>query len=77
MEQSDQERTYFTVTDESGKGHPAMEYLAGTIGEEPSFQVLPLRRFVKLIGSGEPLESLGEGRFVGSRSRQKYSAAAD
>ncbi|MEJ8840048.1 hypothetical protein [Ramlibacter sp. AN1133] len=74
MERSNRERTYFTVTDEAGQGHPAMEYLAGTLDEEPAFQVLPLKRFVKLIGSGEALESIGEGRFVGSRSRRKYSA---
>jgi hypothetical protein len=74
MEQANRERTYFTVTDESGKGHPAMEYLAGTLDEEPTFQVVPLKRFVKLIGSGEALEAIGEGRFVGSRSRRVYSA---
>lgn len=76
MEQLDRTRTYFTVTDESGKGHPAVEYLAGTLDEVPVFQVMPLKRFVKLIGSGEHLEPLGEGRFLGTRSRRTYSLRA-
>ena len=68
-------RTYFTVTDEDGKGHPAVEYLAATLEDDkPAFQPMPLKRFVKLIGSGEHLESLGDGRFIGSHSRRTYSA---
>jgi hypothetical protein len=43
------------------------------LDEQPVFQVMPLKRFVKLIGSGEPLESIGDGRFVGARTRQTYS----
>lgn len=74
MEHLERERTYFTLVDESGKGHPAMEYVAGTLDEEPTFQIVPLKRFVKLIGSGEPLEAAGEGQFVGARSRRKFSA---
>lgn len=72
MDQSDCRRTYFTVLDEDGVGHPAMEYLAATLDEQPVFQVLPLKRFVKLIGSGEHLEAAGDGRFVSSRSRRTY-----
>jgi len=67
-------RTYFTVTDEDGNGHPAVEYLAATLDGERVFQNMPLKRFVKLIGSGEHLESLGNGRFIGSYSRRTYSA---
>jgi len=67
-------RTYFTVTDDEGNGHPAMEYLAVSSDSEPVFEVTPLKRFVKLIGSGEHLKSLGDGRFVGSYSRRTYCA---
>jgi hypothetical protein len=67
-------RTYFTVTDDEGNGHPAVEYLAAMLDDESVFQVMPLKRFVKLIGSGEPLESLGDGRFIGTYSRRTYSA---
>jgi hypothetical protein len=35
---------------------------------------MPLKRFVKLIGSGERLEALGNGRFVGASSGRTYSA---
>jgi hypothetical protein len=73
VDERNRDRTYFLVTDESGKGYPAMEYLAATLDEQPVFQVMPLKRFVKLIGSGEPLESIGDGRFVGARTRQTYS----
>ena len=72
MDEPKRDRSYFAVTDESGRRHPAMEYLAGTLDDQPVFQVMPLKRFVKLIGSGEPLESIGDGRFVGSRTRQTY-----
>lgn len=72
MDPLDQPRTYFTVTDEFGNGHPAMEYLAGSLDGQPVFQVIPLKRFVKLIGSGEVLERVGEGQFVGARSRRTY-----
>ena len=74
MDDSNCQRTYFTVTDDSGKGHPAVEYLAATLDGGPVFQVMPLKRFVKLIGSGEHLEALGDGRFIGLRSRRTFSA---
>ena len=74
MDATTSQRTYFTVTDEHGNGHPAVEYLAATLDGEPAFQGLPLKRFVKLIGTGEHLESLGDGRFVGARSRRTFLA---
>jgi hypothetical protein len=74
VQEPDRQRIYFTLTDESGRGHPAMEYLAGTLEEEPVFQVIPMKRFVKLIGSGESLEALGDGRFIGSRTGRAFSA---
>ena len=77
MDDLDRPRTYFTVTDEFGMGHPAMEYFAGTLdGGQPVFEVIPLKRFVKLIGSGEHLEGLGNGRFLGLTSRRTYSVRA-
>ena len=73
MEEPAGNRTYFALKDESGKAHPAMAYLAGTLDEEPVFQVVPLKRFVKLIGSGEHLEALEDGRFLGLRTGRIYS----
>ena len=74
MDEGTCQRTYFTVTDDDGNGHPAMEYLAASLDDAPVFEVMPLKRFVKLIGSGEHLKSLGDGRFIGSRSRRTFSA---
>ena len=74
MEDRKFDRTYFIVTDDDGRGHPAVEYLAATLDGAPVFQILPLKRFFKLIGSGEHLEALGDGRFIGSNSRRTYSA---
>lgn len=68
-----QSRRYFTVLDESGRPAPAMEYWAATPDQDvPLYQVLPLRRYVKLIGSGEYLEETAEGVFVGSRSQRTF-----
>jgi hypothetical protein len=74
VDEPERPRTYFTVTDESGKRHPAVEYLAGSLDEQPVFQVIPLKRFLKLIGSGEHLQALGDGRFIGTHSRRIYCA---
>ena len=74
MEEPIRNRTYFTLLDQHGKGHPAMEYVAATLDGQHVFQVMPLKRFVKLIGSGERLEPLGEGRYIDVRSGRTYSA---
>lgn len=50
-------RTYFTLVDESGAASPAMEYWA----VPPDGAAGMLRKFVKLIGSGETLEALAIG----------------
>jgi hypothetical protein len=39
------------------------------------FEVVPLKRFVKLIGCGEHLEALEDGRFLGLRTGRIYSVA--
>jgi hypothetical protein len=66
-------RLYFTVVDESGKELPAVEYWAGSPDEdEPAFQVIPLRRFVKLLGIGESLEEIGDGVFSGIWSGRRF-----
>ena len=65
----------FVVENRPGGGTlPAMEYVAGTLEEQPVVQVIPMKRFVKLIGSGESLEALGDGRFIGSRTGRAFSA---
>lgn len=66
-------RRYFTVLDEDGRAAPAVEYWAAVVDEDqPVYQVLPLRRFIKLIGSGEQLEEAHEGVFVASFSRRIF-----
>lgn len=57
-------RTYFTVVDEAGQAAPAVEYWAAHFDEAvENHEVLPLRRFVKLLGSGESLLEVGQGIF--------------
>jgi hypothetical protein len=59
-------RIYFTVLDEKGRAVPAVEYWAAHMDEaQEVHEVLPLRRFVKLIGPDEPLKENGEGVFEG------------
>ena len=73
MTDATESRRYFTVLDESGRPAPAMEYWAATPDQdEPVYEVVALRRFVKLIGSGERLEETTEGVFVGNRSRRTF-----
>lgn len=73
MEELTRNRTYFTLLDEDGIGHPAVEYVAATLDVQPAPEIMPLRRFVKLIGSGEHLEPLDNGRYIGSHSGRAYS----
>lgn len=66
-------RRYFLVRDPSGGVFPAVEYWAATLNEEQiSFEVVPLRRYIKLLGSGERLEEVIGGAFVGSRSGRMF-----
>ncbi|TFY98503.1 hypothetical protein [Ramlibacter rhizophilus] len=77
MDASGGERRYFTVRDAAGKDMPAVEYWAGYFEhEQVAHQVVPLRRFVKLLWSGEPLLEQGEGRFVGRVSGRVFMASA-
>jgi hypothetical protein len=76
LDQTDCRRSYFTVVDEEGIAHPAMEYVAATLDEQPVFHVLPLKRFVKLIATGENLAALGDGRFIGARSGRVFKGGA-
>ena len=63
---TDLPRVYFTVTDDTGRTAPAVEYWAEHFDEAvEETKVLPLCRFVKLIGSGECLKAAGNGTFVG------------
>lgn len=68
-----QTRLYFTVLDAWGKAMPAVEYWAASSQDEhPPFQVVPLRRFVKLLGAGESLQEAGKGVFTGISSGRRY-----
>jgi hypothetical protein len=67
-------RVYFTVLDEAGKAYPAVEYWAGLIDEAtPVYQVVPLRRFIKLIGPDEPLSETSHGVFRGVTTGMTYT----
>jgi hypothetical protein len=69
-------RLYFSVLDASGKTLPAVEYWAGSPqGDHPPFQVVPLRRFVKLLGAGESLQEVGSGVFTGVSSGRRFVRA--
>lgn len=66
-------RIYFNVVDEDGNVHPAVEYWAATLdGEELSFQILPISRFVRLLGSKEALIDLDGTRFRGCQTGRVY-----
>jgi len=62
-------RIYFNVVDEEGHVHPAVEYWAATFddGELP-FGILPVARFVRLLGSNEALTQLDAAKFKGCRT---------
>lgn len=67
-------RIYFNVVDEDGKVHPAVEYWAATLDdEELSFQILPISKFVRLLGSKEALIELDGTRFRGCRTERVYA----
>ncbi|WP_156385370.1 hypothetical protein [Ramlibacter sp. Leaf400] len=61
------------MVDASGNELPAVEYWAGSPEEDqPSFQVVPLRRFVKLLGIGESLREIRTGVFEGLSSGRRF-----
>lgn len=64
-------RRYFTVVDPVGTPAPAMEYWAA-IPKESERIDMPVRRFIKLIGSGECLLETGNGVFMGSQSQRTF-----
>jgi hypothetical protein len=71
-----QARLYFTVLDASGKAMPAVEYWAASPqDEQPAFQGLPLRKYVKLLGAGESLQEAGNGVFTGVSSGRRFVRA--
>lgn len=68
-----QARLYFLVVDEAGHELPAVEYWAGSLDEDQAhYQVVPLRRFVKLLGVGELLEEIGNDAFNGRGSGRRF-----
>ena len=66
-------RRYFTVLDEAGHHAPAMEYWATTPDDcDPVQGIGRLRKFVKLIGSGECLDTAGDGVFIARWSQRTF-----
>lgn len=66
-------RLCFNVADHEGTRYPAVEYWAAAFDEDqPAFQVVPLARFIKLLGSNEPLMDQGNGTYRGLRSGRRY-----
>lgn len=64
---------YFTVVDSIGWPSHAMEYWAATPSEgKAAPESSQLRRFIKLIGSGENLSETGDGMLKGIQSRQTF-----
>lgn len=67
------ERRYFTVIDEEGRVAPAVEYWAAMLTDDwHLYEGMTLRRFVKLIGSGEALKETDAGVFVGTETHRTY-----
>lgn len=65
---------YFTVVDAIGWPSPAMEYWAAVPDEEqPTTNApMPMRRFIRLIGSGEGLIETGKGVFLGRETQRSF-----
>jgi hypothetical protein len=66
-------RIYFNVIDEAGHVHPAVEYWAATFddGKVP-FQIIPVSRFLRILGSNEALTQLDAARFKGCRTGRVF-----
>jgi hypothetical protein len=63
---------YFTVLDESGRAEPVVEFWAGGIDyEQLVYEVAPLRKFVKVLGTGEYLKEEDDGVFLESRTGRR------
>lgn len=67
------ERTrYFTVVDEAGRAEPVVEFWAGSVDyDQLVYQGSPLRRFLKVLGTGEYLSEESEGVFVETGSGRR------
>jgi hypothetical protein len=69
-------RRYFSVVDEHGNRLPAVEYWAGSPDEDqPDYEIVPLRRFVKLLGAGESLREIGAGIFTAIGCGRRFVCA--
>ena len=69
-------RRYFIVYDSAGTCVPAVEYWAASLDEmRLAYHVVPLRRYVKLLGSGEYLEDRGGGVRVSTRSARAFTVS--
>lgn len=76
MAQSSPDRRYFTVTDEGGREWPVVEYWAASVDDDATvFQVVPLRRFVKVLGTGAYLQGGLDGAFIEVGSGRRFRLA--
>lgn len=66
-------RVYFTVVDAAGLPAAAMEYWAASPEEDmPTYEVLPIRRFIKLTGLGESLVEISDGVYQARPSQRIF-----
>ncbi|MBL0421984.1 hypothetical protein JI739_16660 [Ramlibacter sp. AW1] len=74
MDGSSQSRRYFTVIDDQGRHLPVVEYWAASLSDDdlPPFQVMPLRRYVKVMGTGDYLRATADGAFIEVQSGRRY-----
>lgn len=63
---------YFTMVDEAGRAEPVVEFWSGSIDyEQLVYQATPLKRFIKLLGTGEYLREEDAGVFVEAGTGRK------
>jgi hypothetical protein len=63
---------YFTMVDESGRAESVVEFWSGSVDyEQLVYQAVPLKRFIKVLGSGEYLKDEGSGVFVEGRTGRR------
>ena len=73
MADSSPSRRYFTVRDEAGRELPVVEYWAATLDDDVNvFHVVPLRRYVKVLGTGAYLSPGRDGSFIELQTGRRF-----